>query len=334
MNCNSLNAFSQQKNHQKLNLLNSFFINKFNKNVTDPFNSLNIKIKTPEKIAPKIEIFINNMNELSLNYRFTAAVAEFIAALLNIKTIKLEIINNEIWIVATDQILKRKCLGLYDRKTYSRIRKYLVDTKICIIKNLGKRRNKITAKGVKYTQRDTTSYYNLNRALLKQYGVTKQMLYDYAWIKSSKVRKAYKQANIIVKSEDTLRKKKLYTLIKIEQKKNVPSSYIKNKVYYNNNRKIEIFKSKKETFSTKSIYSPYHRLRDFTQERLNQEKMMEINIKIILEQTVKKMQKHRPFQKSMEIPIVRPREHQYNTHRKINIDMKNIDFKKLLCNGW
>jgi hypothetical protein len=97
------------------------------------------------------------------------------------------------------------------------------------------------------------------------------MLWDYAWVKSSKVREAYKRAGILAKSENTLRRKKLFTLLKIAQKKNVVSSNIKNKVYYNNNEKIENFEIKKEIFSIKSVYSPYHRLRDFTQERLDRE---------------------------------------------------------------
>lgn len=280
MNIISSNIPCQQKNHNFLNK-SGVFGNVYHKDVNDylnvlnikvnidPFNACNIRFKAPE-IFPEIEIFINNLFK---NDKFFPAVSMIIGGILHIIEAELKVIDGKVWKKISDKILKKVCLDLYDLKTYTRVRKFLKKTGMCEIKHFSERRKKTDFEGKTSTQRDTTCWYNITmlRTLLNQYGVTKQMLWDYAWVKSSKVREAYKRAGILAKSENTLRRKKLFTLLKIAQKKNVVSSNIKNKVYYNNNEKIENFEIKKEIFSIKSVYSPYHRLRDFTQERLDRE---------------------------------------------------------------
>ena len=280
MNIISSNIPCQQENHNFINF-NSDSVNLCRKDINDnlnvlnikvsidPFNACNIRFKAPE-ISPEIEIFIN---KLFKNDKFFPAVPMIIGAILHIIEAEFKAIDGEVWKKIPDRILKKVCLGVYDLKTYTRVRKFLKKTGMCEIEHLSERRKIIDSEGKTSTQRDTTCWYNITmlRTLLNQYRVTKQMLWDYAWVKSSKVREAYKRAGILAKSENTLRRKKLFTLLKIAQKKNVVSSNIKNKVYYNNNEKIENFKIKKEIFSIKSVYSPYHRLRDFTQERLDRE---------------------------------------------------------------
>lgn len=280
MNITSSNTPCQQKNHKFINksgVFGKFCYKDINDNFNilnikvsiDPFNACNIRFKAPE-ISPKIEIFINNLFK---NDKFFPAVSMIIGSILHIIEAEFKAIDGEVWKKIPDKILKKVCLDLYDLKTYTRVRNFLKKTGMCEIKHLSERRKTTDSEGKASTQRDTTCWYNITmlRTLLNQYGVTKQMLWDYAWVKSSKVREAYKRAGILAKSENTLRRKKLFTLLKIAQKKNVVSSNIKNKVYYNNNEKIENFEIKKEIFSIKSVYSPYHRLRDFTQERLDRE---------------------------------------------------------------
>jgi hypothetical protein len=280
MNIISSNIPCQQKKHNFVNF-NSDSVNLCRKDINDnlnvlnikvnidPFNACNIRFKAPE-ISPEIEIFIN---KLFKNDKFFPAVPMIIGGILHIIEAEFKAIDGKVWKKISDKILKKVCLDLYDLKTYTRVRKFLKKTGMCEIEHLSERRKKTDSEGKTSTQRDTTCWYNITmlRTLLNQYGVTKQMLWDYAWVKSSKVREAYKRAGILAKSENTLRRKKLFTLLKFAQKKNVVSSNIKNKVYYNNNEKIENFKIKKEIFSMKSVYSPYHRLRDFTQERLDRE---------------------------------------------------------------
>ena len=280
MNIISSNIPCQQKKHKfvkfnsdPVNLCRKDINDNFNilniKVSIDPFNACNIRFKAPE-ISPEIEIFIN---KLFKNDKFFPAVSMIIGGILHIIEAEFKAIDGEVWKKIPDKILKKVCLGVYDLKTYTRVRKFLKKTGMCEIEHLSERRKITDSEGKTSTQRDTTCWYNITmlRTLLNQYGVTKQMLWDYAWVKSSKVREAYKRAGILAKSENTLRRKKLFTLLKIAQKKNVVSSNIKNKLYYNNNEKIENFKIKKEIFSIKSVYSPYHRLRDFTQERLDRE---------------------------------------------------------------
>jgi hypothetical protein len=280
MNIISSNIPCQQKNHKFVNF-NIDSVNLCRKDIDDNLNVLNIKVnidlfnacnirfKAPE-ISPEIEIFIN---KLFKNDKFFPAVSMIIGGILHIIEAEYKAIDGEVWKKIPDKILKKVCLDLYDLKTYTRVRKFLKKTGMCKIEHLSERRKITDSEGKTSTQRDTTCWYNITmlRTLLNQYGVNKQMLWDYAWVKSSKVREAYKRAGILAKSENTLRRKKLFTLLKFAQKKNVVSSNIKNKVYYNNNEKIENFKIKKEIFSMKSVYSPYHRLRDFTQERLDRE---------------------------------------------------------------
>jgi hypothetical protein len=135
-------------------------LNVLNINI-DPFNACNIRFKAPE-ISPEIEIFIN---KLFKNDKFFPAVSMIVGGILHIIEAELKVIDGKVWKKIPDRILKKVCLDLYD------------------------------------FQRDTTCWYNITmlRTLLNQYGVTKQMLWDYAWVKSSRVREAYKRAGILIK---------------------------------------------------------------------------------------------------------------------------------------
>jgi hypothetical protein len=163
----------------------------------DPFNACTIRFKTPE-ISSEIEIFIN---KLFKNDKFFPAVSMIVGGILHIIEAELKVIDGKVWKKIPDRILKKVCLGIYDLKTYIRVRKFLKKTGMCEIEHLSERRKIIDSEGKTSNQQDRTCWYNITmlQTLLNQYGVTKQMLWDYAWVKSSKVREAYEQVGILIK---------------------------------------------------------------------------------------------------------------------------------------
>ncbi len=260
MNNNQQSAARQQQNNEKFLVINSLFVNNYDKNVTDPFNFLDIRFKEPE-ISTKTAIFVER-------YKLTAADCTLTAIIVNAKKV---VRDGKQYYHCTDEDIIKMSLGAFiSRKTFARTRKKLIECGIITTTS------KYNTRRVKGNLPNRRTWYCINMTLLKKYGVNQWDLFSCARVKSKKVREAYKKAGIQAKSEATLIRKKLETFRIINKKKtNVTSNCRMNKVYYNNNKKLEIFSVKKETFSTKTTYSPYHRLRDFTQERLDREKGIE-----------------------------------------------------------
>lgn len=231
------------------------FFNKSYDSLVDPFDVLNVRFKKTYHIS--------DVDNFVYKYNLTAAECYFLAHLLKVKK---NVKDFEIYYHCTDEDLVRMSNGAFTcTLTFKRVRKKFI--KLGFITTT----HKYNTRRVKGNLPHRRTNYILNYSLLKQEGITKRALLKAARIKSSKFRQAYEEI-ILPKAKETLRKRKLATLLRVSQKKNVTTKYLKNIVYNNYNQNLaNLAVYKKQTYE-EYISKQYNGREDFTDKRINREK--------------------------------------------------------------
>jgi hypothetical protein len=273
MNIISSNIPCQQKNHKFVNF-NIDSVNLCRKDINDNLNALNIissnKAKTikildvkgifhavtflgtfsgtfsPPKILANMQKFVERNNEiLKPSFgRFTGATAEMMGMLIHMaekmgktKFSHKNSIDLDLKYYCTDEDLIELSKGMIkSKRTIIRERKKIIKCGLITVTK-EQPRTKYGYPNNKYT-------YSINFALLKEYGLTKNHFYNYARVKSSRIRKAYNASGIEQKKNNTLKINGLNRLTEfyddslkqnlIKRKKNVTTKYSLNIVYNNN----------------------------------------------------------------------------------------------------
>lgn len=273
MNIISSNTPCQQKNHNSINNSDGFG-NVCHKGINDNFNILNItssnKVKpieisdvegifhavtflgtfsgtfSPPKIFANMQKFTERNNKIlkSDGKKFTGASGEMTGMIIHMsekmcktKFLHKNSIDFDFKYYCTDKNLIELSKGMIkNRATLIRERKKLIKCGILTVTK-EQPRTKYGYPNNKYT-------YSINFALLKEYGLTKNDFYNYARVKSSRIRKAYNASGIEQKKNNTLTINGLNRLTEfyddslkqnlIKRKKNATTKYSLNIVYNNN----------------------------------------------------------------------------------------------------
>jgi hypothetical protein len=280
MNTIVSNISCQQKNYKLFNI-NSKSVNICHKDINNYFNILTVKTKnseislkynnlvkildvkgifhtvtflgtfsgtfSPPKIFANMQKFVERNNEIlkSDGEKFTGASGQATGILIHMseKMCKTNFLHKnsidlDFKYYCTDEDLVRLSKGMIkSKRTFIRERKKLIKCGILTVTK-EQPRTKYGYPNNKYT-------YSINVALLKEYGLTKNHFYNYARVKSSRIRKAYNASGIEQKKNNTLKINGLNRLTEfyddslkqnlIKRKKNVTTKYSLN-IVYNNNR--------------------------------------------------------------------------------------------------